>query len=315
MSHFTNSNIDPKNAYRKAEDFERAGDRKQALEHLFTVLCAKKMGRLWVPDHEKMMDKFVELCVEYRESRWCKDGLIAYKFLQASAGQPHPLKEVIVRLIKLSEAKAAEARARSDAFALKLDTVEDLEEEQTSEALLTGALTTEGSRERAERETLIPWLRHMIDTYRNVLDTLRGMAQLEGLYHEVAQRAMTFCVQYNRHSEFKRLCKQLREHTTRFFLRAFAEQERASAEGIPREPNARIITVDSITKQMTTRFAALEVCAEMSSWSEGFRIIEDIQLVMDRTRPILTSQLLATYYEKLARIFWVSENYLFHACS
>ena len=297
----------PDNALRRARDFELAGSSVQALDHLFEVLTARKMGKVWQPAHEAMMLKFVELCVEHREARRCKEGLHCYRYLQAGAGQDHPMGKIIVSLIELSMRKAAEARARTESSSTALDAMEDLEEEQSPESLLMGGVTSEGSRDRAERETLVPWLRHMLDTYRNVLETLRYMPQLETLYHKVAIKAMMFCKLYNRSGEFKKVVGTLRTH-----LKNFLDNYRAQQEGT-RDEKARPITPESVEAQLCTRFYALETCADMNLWSEGFRIIEDIHFVMDKTFTQPKNHLMATYFEKLARIFWVSENYLFHA--
>jgi translation initiation factor 3 subunit A len=300
----------PDNALRRARDFELAGSSQQALDHLTEVIMARKMGKMWQPAHEQMMLKFVELCVEHREARRCKEGLHCYRYLQAAAGQEPPMGKVIVELISMSMKKAAEARARiesSSAALEKLDAMEDLDEEQFPESLLMGGVTSEGSRDRAERETLVPWLRHMLDTYKYVLDALRHMPQLEGLYHKVAIRAMMFCRTYNRAMEFKKVMNEMRKH-----LRSFLEMYRLQQEGL-RDEKQRVISPEAVEQQLCTRFYALETSADMNLWSEGFRIIEDIHYVMDRTFLLPKNHLLATYFEKLARIFWVSENYLFHA--
>ena len=41
--------------------------------------------------------------------------------------------------------------------------------------------------------------------------------------------------------------------------------------------------------------------------------MEDIHAIMAMTNKPPKAQLMATYYEKLSQIFWVSKNYLFHA--
>jgi translation initiation factor 3 subunit A len=290
----------PVNALRRARDFETAGDKDKALEHLYEVLTSRKIGRQWQPAHEAMVLKFIDLCVEFRESRKCKEGLFFYRNL-ASQQNPQSLEKVVTYLIEHSMKKAAEARARTDSMA-HLENLEDLEsEEQSPETLLMGGVTSEGSRDRAEREILVPWVRHMWDTYRNVLETLRNNVVLENLYHIVAIRAMNFCKQYNRGAEFKKLCNTLRGHWT-------SQKNNA-------ETNDRPITHETVEKHMATRFVQLEHCAEMSLWSEGFRTINDIREMMEETNIVPKQQMMASYYEKLARIFWVSENYLFHAYS
>jgi translation initiation factor 3 subunit A len=265
------------------------------------VLTSRKMGRQWQLAHEQMMMKFVDLCVEFREARKCKEGLYFYRNLSVQQAV-QSLEKVVVHLIESSMRKTAEARARTES-AKQLDNLEDLESEDPSpESLLMAGVTTEGSRDRAERETIVPWVRHMWDTYRNVLETLRNNPVLENLYHNVAMRSMNFCKIYSRNGEFRKLCNALRGHWK-------AQKENAL------QPNGRVITHESVEKGLGTRFVQLEHCAEMSLWVEGFRTVGDIREIMEEMHVSPKPQLMASYYEKLARIFWVSENYLFHAYS
>lgn len=74
---------------------------------------------------------------------------------------------------------------------------------------------------------------------------------------------------------------------------------------------------------MQTRFVQLEVASALRLYTEGFRTVEDIynilQISHSRRKVAGVSaappkaKLMATYYEKLTTLFWVSENYLFHA--
>ncbi|CAM9681223.1 unnamed protein product, partial [Discosporangium mesarthrocarpum] len=72
-------------------------------------------------------------------------------------------------------------------------------------------------------------------------------------------------------------------------------------------------TNESIELHLQTRFAQLEVAASLELWTEGFRTVEDIYTVMQIGKKTPKARLMASYYEKLSRIFWVSENQLFHA--
>ena len=290
------------NALRRARDFETAGDKSKALVHLYEVLISRKMGRQWQMAHESMMLKFIDLCVEFREARKCKEGLYFYRNL-SSQQNAQSLERVVTYLVESSMRKAGEARARTESSsASQLDTLDDLEsEEQSPETLLMAGVTSEGAKDRAEREILVPWVRHMWDTFRNVLETLRNNPVLENLYHGVAVRAMNFCKQYNRGAEFRKLCNMLRAHWT-------AQKGNAETQDRP-------ITSESVDKHLVTRFVQLEHCAEMSLWTEGHRTIGDIREIIEDMNVVPKPQLMASYYEKLARIFWVSENYLFHAYS
>lgn len=289
--------FNPTNALRRAKDFEAAGNKDKALEQLYEVLISRKMGRQWQLAHEQMMLKFIDLCVEFREARKCKEGLYFYRNL-SSQQNVQSLEKVVSHLVELSMRRTQEARARTES-ATQLDNLEDLEsEDQSPETLLMAGVTSEGSRDRAEREILVPWVRHMWDTYRNVLETLRNNPALENLYHSAATRAMTFCKLYSRGAEFRKLCNTLRNHWK-------SQKENAL------QPNGRIVTPEAVEKHLATRFVQLEHCADMSLWVEGFRTIGDIREIMEDMRAQPKPQLMASYYEKLARIFWVSENYLF----
>jgi translation initiation factor 3 subunit A len=73
---------------------------------------------------------------------------------------------------------------------------------------------------------------------------------------------------------------------------------------------------------LQTRFAQLETASVLHLYTEGFRTVEDIYNILqisharrknDPTSPPPKAKLMAAYYEKLTTLFWVSENYLFHA--
>lgn len=82
-------------------------------------------------------------------------------------------------------------------------------------------------------------------------------------------------------------------------------------------------TAESIELHLQTRFAQLETASTLRLYTEGFRTVEDIYniLQISRTRrklpgvniPPPKAKIMAAYYEKLTHLFWVSENYLFHA--
>lgn len=67
---------------------------------------------------------------------------------------------------------------------------------------------------------------------------------------------------------------------------------------------------------MQTRFAQLEAASDLHRYQEGFRTVEDIYNILQISqarKKVPKAKLMATYYEKLCTLFWVSENYLFHA--
>jgi len=73
---------------------------------------------------------------------------------------------------------------------------------------------------------------------------------------------------------------------------------------------------------LQTRFVQLETASVLHRYTEGFRSVEDIYNILQISHarrknnpdiPPPKAKLMATYYEKLTTLFWVSENYLFHA--
>jgi translation initiation factor 3 subunit A len=159
----------------------------------------------------------------------------------------------------------------------------------------------EGSKERSERivdrEIVIPWLKFLWETYRTVLDTLRYMSKLELLYKSTAEQAFQFCLTHKRVTEFRRLNELLKSHMT--FLKTNSA--------------AQLDNPDSFQIQLEIRLMQLNTAAAMEQWQEAFKTVEEINGMVappKRTPPI---EMMILYYEKLAKIFWVSENYIFHA--
>jgi translation initiation factor 3 subunit A len=264
---------------------------------------------IFTPDHEDMMVEFINLCTDLRDTRKTKDGLYFYRQL-TQIQNPMSLEKICWHMVNSAEKRASEAKERAAAEAGGAaggagavgSTLEDLEGEadQSPESLLMGAVTVEGTRERVEREILAPWLRHCWDIYRNVIDNVRWVPKLEHLYHAVVIKAMRFCRDYSRNAEFKKLIGMVRGH--------LAAQRRSQ------EANGFNMSQEQIERHLTTRFMQLEYCADLSLWVEAFKSVEDIHGIMSLNADVPPkASLMAAYYEKLGRIFWVSQNYLFHA--
>ena len=71
-------------------------------------------------------------------------------------------------------------------------------------------VTQEESKDRTDRELVAPWFKFLWESFRMMLEILRNNARLEGLYAMVANRALRFCLTYQRVTEFRRLCDILR---------------------------------------------------------------------------------------------------------
>ncbi|KAJ4869460.1 Eukaryotic translation initiation factor 3 subunit A [Raphanus sativus] len=154
------------------------GQKQDALQVLHDLITSRGF-RSWQKPHEKIMLRFVELCVDLKMGRFAKDGLIQYR---NSCQQVNvtSFEEVTKQLVRLATEKAEEAL---DKEALDVDGLE-----------------------------VTPWLKFLWETYRTVLEILRNNSKLQALYAITAHKAFQFCKKYKRPTEFRRLCETMRNN-------------------------------------------------------------------------------------------------------
>ena len=216
---------------------------------------------------------------------------------------------VLRKFIDLAEQKVTEAQAKADEVQTSLDTsattanVEDLDAIETPETILLATVSGEQSRDRTDRAIVTPWLKFLWETYRTVLEILKNNARLEIMYQTTALQAFQFCQKYARKTEFRRLCELLRNHVTN--AAKYSQQMHAINLNDP----------DTLQRHLDTRFQQLNVAVELELWQEAFRSVDDIHLLLNASKRPAKNVTMANYYEKLTRIFLVSDNFLFHAAA
>ncbi|KAH8070972.1 hypothetical protein JL720_11586 [Aureococcus anophagefferens] len=296
----------PENALKRANELATIGNKKAALQVLHDVLTAKK-SRTWVKVFESIMFRYIDICVELQMHRHAKDGLHQYRNISQQQA-PQSLEVVIQYLVKAAETRAYEAAAAAKKanLAAAAKSVADLDCEQTPESIMMSTMTDEGDGERSEREALVPWLKFLWETYRSVLDILRTNSKLEKVYHGTSVKAFEFCRKFERKTELRRLCETLRQHLSNL-------QRAAATNNTSRLRGWEGWTQEGVEMHLTTRFAQLEVASALELWTEGFRTVEDIHQIMRISKKPPKAKLMAKYYERLTKIFWVSGNHLFHA--
>jgi translation initiation factor 3 subunit A len=136
-----------------------------------------------------------------------------------------------------------------------------------------------------------------------VLDIFKNNARLEVMYQTTAHQAFAFCSKYARKTEFRRLCELLRNHLQN--AAKFSAQMHAINLSEP----------DTLQRHLDTRFQQLNVAVELELWQEAFRSVEDIHTLLSLSKRPAKNVMMANYFEKLTKIFLVSENYLFHAAA
>lgn len=217
---------------------------------------------------------------------------------------------VLKKFIDLAEAKVTEAQAKADEVQSSLESatpaaanIDDLEAAETPETILLATVSGEQSKDRTDRAIVTPWLKFLWETYRTVLEILKNNARLEVMYQTTALQAFQFCLKYTRKTEFRRLCELLRNHVQN--AAKYSSQMHAINLSDP----------DTLQRHLDTRFQQLNVAVELELWQEAFRSVEDIHQLLTLSKRPAKNVMMANYYEKLTRIFLVSENYLFHAAS
>ncbi|KAL5565941.1 hypothetical protein UlMin_029105 [Ulmus minor] len=288
----------PENALKRAEELINVGQKQDALQALHDLITSKRY-RAWQKPLERIMFKYVELCVDLRKGRFAKDGLIQYRIICQQVNVTS-LEEVIKHFMHLSTEKAEQARSQAQALEDALD-VDDLEADKRPEDLMLSYVSGEKGRERSDRELVTPWFKFLWETYRTVLEILRNNSKLEGLYAMTAHRAFQFCKQYKRTTEFRRLCEIIRNHLAN--LNKYRDQRDRPDLSAP----------ESLQLYLDTRFEQLKIATELELWQEAFRSVEDIHGLMCMVKKTPKPSLLVVYYAKLSKIFWISSSHLYHA--
>ncbi|KAH8726863.1 eukaryotic translation initiation factor 3 110 kDa subunit [Phaeosphaeriaceae sp. PMI808] len=298
----------PENTLKRAQELIGVQQQQAALQLLHEHVTSKRTRNSPIASLEPVMILFVELCVDLRKGKLAKDGLYQYKNT-AQNTNVGTIELVFKRFIELAEQKVTEAQAKADEVQSTLDTstqtqnIDDLEASETPESILLSTVSGEQSRDRTDRAIVTPWLKFLWETYRTVLDIFKNNARLELMYQTTAHQAFQFCSKYARKTEFRRLCELLRNHLQN--AAKFSSQMHAINLSDP----------DTLQRHLDTRFQQLNVAVELELWQEAFRSVEDIHTLLSLSKRPAKNIMMANYFEKLTRIFLVSENYLFHAAA
>jgi len=320
----------PELALRRALELQGIHQSEAALSILHDVLSSRR-HRTWSPVYEQIMIAYLNLCLKLHRAREAKDGLHQYRNL-AQSQAPGSLEKVIRYLLEKAEDQCSKAKTAADAAAAAasetptpLSVLDDADDDGEGEsgigpqAILLSSMTTDPAKNQLDSMLLLPSLKFLWEIYRAILDILRSISKLEHVYHATSVSAFQFCRAYQRRTEFRRLCDLLRMHLGN--LQKYGDDSSAA------KPNSKVRgwegwTPEAIELHLQTRFAQLETASNLKLYTEGFRTVEDIYNILQISHhhrkhtsdfPPPKAKLMAKYYEQLIELFWVSENYLFHA--
>ncbi|KAH3672301.1 hypothetical protein WICMUC_004396 [Wickerhamomyces mucosus] len=299
-------NTNVQHFFKRAEELIAVGKDESALQILHEFLISKKTRSVAPSALEPIANLFVQLSVDLRKGHTLKDGLHQFKRNVQLSESGLPFVEAVCRkLVEIAEKKLQDVQSIADKRALEaLD--DDLEVGESPEDILLSAVSSEQSRERADRELITPWLRFLWEIYRLVLDLLKNNSRLEVTYGAVVQQAFQFCVTYNRKNEFKKLTDNLR------FQFPTAQQR-----GVVNKQVNAIDLQDPETLQrfLDLRFTQLNYSVKLELWQEAFKAVEDTHNLLTASKRPPKPTMMVSYFENLAKIFLVGENLLFHAAA
>eukprot|EP00922_Rhytidocystis_sp_ex-Travisia-forbesii_P049216 GHVS01073300.1.p1 GENE.GHVS01073300.1~~GHVS01073300.1.p1 ORF type:complete len:847 (-),score=149.92 GHVS01073300.1:83-2623(-) len=300
----------PENALKRADELQLIGLPDAALKVLHQAILHKRFKSSgWESIQEQIILRHVQLCVDLEKLKLVREALHQYRAVsqQTNVGS---LGKVIGEFREKAEKKLKEAKAKVQDDK-KVAMVDDLEVGESPEALMLSTLQLD-VRDTSSRK-LQAALRFVWESYKMMLDVIKSTPKLEKVYHETAQKAFTFCKENERCSEFKRLCEVLRNH----YIFLHRSRHKIDPE-VALRPEIHL----------ETRLVQLSVAGELGLWREACATAEDIYSLglhelfykafrsnteaFHRAREKLLKWL-ATYYDELGKLLWVSDNCLFHA--
>lgn len=209
------------------------------------------------------------------------------------------MSTVVTRYLDKCKAKIVEAQEKyglTDCFNL------NLEEEVNPLSIFDDLSLDKENPKRVEREVIYPLIVFYWDNIRNILELVRINNTMEDLYHKVCQRAFEFCTTYNRVNEFHILRRLLHKHLDNL-IDPMQDQSNMKFRVVWSSSTAEL--------QLMTRFRQLETAFQLKLWQEAFNIVADIRVVT--SLPFCKPSLRATYFEKLADVFWEQKWFFYHA--
>merc|ERR1719431_2270060 len=142
----------------------------------------------------------------------------------------------------------------------------------TPEGMVVKEVGHKQTQDRTDRKLLTPWVKYLWESFRQVLDLLRNNCRVEKLYHIVARRAFTFCTTYDRRTEFRKLCDNLRNHVK------LSEQRHGTQFSV------NLSNPDTQSLHLETKICQLDSAVHIELWQEAFKAVEDIHYLMSLSK-------------------------------
>merc|ERR1712226_191840 len=235
-----------------------------------------------------------------KKSQLAKEGLYQYKALCQSVNIKS-LEDVVRDYLKMAKEFTEKAKQMSQQQTV-LD-IDDLDSINSPESVLMSAVSSEDTQDRTNRTYLMPWLRFLWESYRHCMEVFKNHNKLEKLYHDIAREAFQFCQQYDRKTEFRRLCDNLRYH--------LGQVQKYQGVAVTID----LTNEDTLDYHTKTRLLQLETAIAMDLWLGAFKAIDDFHSLMGYYKKPPKPQTIVDYYQKFALVCFQSSNMQYHAAA
>ncbi|KAF1744124.1 hypothetical protein MXB_2996 [Myxobolus squamalis] len=285
----------PLNAIQQSSEFVDLGKQESALEILFDAIRVRR-GKTWSPSIEEAMINYLNLCLNLRNTSSFKDGMNQYRML-CQLANVSSFDKVVNKFFKT----CLDASDRAKNQSREKNLITDLDELETPETIILKSISETTQQDRTDRILLSPILKFTWEAFRNILEVCRNNRNMEKIYAEMAKKSFKFLLQFERKTEFRKLCD-----VTRIHLQQIVKYNQNTLSINLGDPA-------SIDLQLEVRLGQLDSAISMELWNEAFKTMEDIHFLLRLTKKAPHPKILAIFYQKISLVFSKANVPLFHA--
>lgn len=228
-----------------------------------------------------------------------REGLTHYRYM-SQASNINSLELILIYYRDKMEALFNEKLSRYSEG--KLIETEDIDNEDSPESLF---LLSIDLKSKSERDEIKSFMKNLWDAYKTIIEIVRTNNKLEEILMSTAEKIFAFCEKFKRKIEFKRFSESIRYYVFKLM---------STHSDYLRNPFAVDITENETNDCYLNIFSLQMISAlNLKLWQEAFKICEDMNAIIKVRKTSLKPKFLSNYFENLAKVFWNSEYYLYHA--
>ncbi|EAL71400.1 proteasome component region PCI domain-containing protein [Dictyostelium discoideum AX4] len=273
-------------ALSQANDLIKVGSKLRALSVLRDLLSDRSQ---WHSSLEQIMSLYVSLCAEQLDYQSLRDGIHHFKVSIMSQKEFSivPLENIFKEIITPIEQKVDELK-------------EKIEKENQENPLVE---QNEISLIDPQQTLLFSYMKYLFEAYKAMIEVLTRQntkfehtkfdhSKFDSTLLKISTQALNYCSKYQRKPDFMVLTELFRSSIEQLF---------------------KVPSLDTVNTHIEIRFHQLTVAISLGLYLIAYKSIEDINIMLFsllvKPKPVV----LATYYQKLAQVYWITNAHLLHA--